>query len=189
MDVEAWFEALPAQVAEAARGEFTALTRGVAADDVAAFGIWSDPGAMTLVCGVCLNSDIEATIAQMPDMTWDDVRWETGEWTRTSYDLPESVTGELDRIQEEMNAVRSRVSDGEIEYDDPGALKYMVWQVGAIAMAELFEDGFFDEWDDAVQVFQVSDEDLEQETLVEWIEMCNTDEATAEYEAYLQSVS
>ena len=85
----------------------------------------------------------------------------------------------------EAQRVGDRVSSGQAGDDDYETFRYMVWEAIVTALGQLFDEGFFDPWPDAVQVFAVPETEIDPGTLTEWMAEMNTDAAARDYARHL----
>lgn len=183
-EVGQYFHQLARRIMAAARPTFDELARAIPPQEVKGLGMWSDSDGSTLVTGIVPQSDIDDSRAEMPELETGDVLWDPGEWRRTSYDLDISLREPLIAITDDVARLKDRIRAGEVDYD-LDTIPYLLYESAASAMGLLFEEGGFDAWDDAVQVFAVMDTDIASDSRKEWAGIMNTDDAYADFCAWV----
>lgn len=122
---------------------FIEMTAEYPGHDIAGVGAFTDADASSIVFMAHTRADEDGKIEQAPEYACDAV-WNMAEWD-LSYPGGSSAEATANRAIEALD-VRDIIAHREL-----------VWNSAVGAMAELFEQGFFDRWPDAVRVFGVAD--------------------------------
>lgn len=180
-----WYEAQVELVAEGLKPVYDRLVQGIAADEVVGFGVISDPTDFTLTAAVNSKSHlysqmklyVELGLGSAGDAAKDCI-WNPGEWDR--FAMP-SLYAEFPGVMRFAAEAQERTRSS----DDVALGVMMFFETIVRAMAKLFNQGFFDDYQNAVQVFNVVDMPFNEGPFERWMGGINTASALESYRGFL----
>ncbi|MDO5501441.1 MAG: DUF4303 domain-containing protein [Propionibacteriaceae bacterium] len=176
--IQHWLDRLDPHLDELRAAILDALPRLTGErDDIVAVGLFSDDSADTIVAAALTAAHQQANDEEYPHLA-DYLPWVTDEW-----DLIASQPDALSALAEKIAPLAEDVpAEQFVLYR---ATKF-VWIVDA--MAGLVKDGWFEEhYPGANVTFWVTDSDIDEETVIEWVEDLNPPERAARFVAFARS--
>ena len=179
VELDRWIVSFVGRLKPALRTSIAGLVAGADPGDIVGLGAYTDADARSIVTAVNTAAHLRAQGDARPELR-EYYRWSIGEWDRTAVDLIEQGGQDaLAAVTEEAGRVADRVRAGEAGDDDLQVVRHLVWEAVVNALGQLFDDGFFDAFPVAVQVFDVPENDVGADTLLAWMSALNTDVAAA----------
>jgi len=185
VDLDTWAPGFVADLKPQLRASLTRLVDGRPREEILGLGAYTDADATSIVAVANTRAHHEALVDAHPEHRLYYL-WSPGEWDLTTVAAIEN--GEPDDLASavaEAERVGNEVSAGRAGQDDYGTFRYITWEAIVTALGQLFDEGFFDPWPLAVQVFDVPETEIEPSTLTEWMAEINTDAAAAQYAQWL----
>lgn len=181
-----WYTQQIDVVADGLRRHFSHVVADVEASEVTGFGVISDPTDFTLTPAVNTRQNLAQHMREFVEAGLGDAQeaaaecmWNPGEWAfigQGSGGSPALV--ELVSFAKE--AQRRTLESGDRQL---GVMMFFECIVRALVV--LFEEGFFDEFGQAVQVFDVVDLDFTDAPFDRWMAGINTQAAYDSYQKYV----
>ncbi len=183
--LDTWVAGYTTTVKPQLRAAISRLVDGVPPSEVVGLGAYTDADATSIVAVANTREHWTQQVAGAPEHP-NHFRWSPGEWDlNTVGALERGAPDDLAAAVAEAGRVAAEVGAGRAGGDDYQTFRFMVWEAIVTALGQLFDEGFFDTWPDAVQVFDVPDADLDPATLADWMAEMNTDAAAAAYAGWL----
>lgn len=152
---------------------------------IVGLGIYTDADAISVVAAANTADNLAAqTRAEPEDAEY--YRWAPQEWDLNTVNLVEA--GGADALADtchELEAVAQAVDRGEAGSDTMHEFRFITWYLLVTALAQLFAEGAFDAYPNAIHSFEAFDAEVDDETLRDWMGQINTGPAAAAYSAWL----
>ncbi len=140
---------------------FEGLTVDLDPAEVLGLGLCCDIDGDTLAAAVNTKAGYEQNLARYrgpeyadTDIDWElYLRWYPGEWSRNDTDTPTPASAEIDTIWDQLCAFRETVSAYDRAY-----FPSLQFEVAALAMGYLNEDGWFSRFPNSVRSIAILDE-------------------------------
>ena len=186
VDLDDWGHGFVTSLVPQLRAAFRRLVEGLPPDAVVGLGVYTDSDATSIMAAANTRANLDRLGARYPDDR-ETFRWSTGEWDRTTVDVVErGGPDDLAAATAEAERAAEAVLSGDAPGEDHQSFRFTVWEAIVTAMSVLFDDGFFDPWPVAIQVFDVPDFGLDPATVIDWTAEMNTDAAAADFERWVQ---
>ncbi len=185
VELDSWVSGFVVTLKPQLRAAISRLVEQLPPESVVALGAYTDADAQSIVAAADTRAHWEQQSGPRPELR-SYFLWSPGEWDLTTVGLIEQgQPDDLAAATAEAQRVGDQVSSGQAGDDDYETFRYMVWEAIVTALGQLFDEGFFDQWPDAVQVFAVPETEIDPGTLAEWMAEMNTDTAARDYSRHL----
>jgi hypothetical protein len=170
--LEAWLPELQERIAAA----LEALTAGH--DDIVAVAVFTDADASTLVPAALTAAHRAELEKEFPDYA-EQAGWDPNEF---DLELGRREPGVLDPLMEKVKTLAEDVADADML-----SFRVLVWNWMVEGLKNLSRDGVLDAAYPRANVsFWITDYHPDVENMVEWIELLNPPERSAQYVAWLR---
>lgn len=180
-DLDAWRSSFVERLQPRLAAALRTLASAFPTAEVVGLGAYSDSDAGSVIPALNTRTNRDALVASDPEFA-EDYTWSIGEWDRTPFDHPDA--SQLDDLPQELDRVRREAQEA-LGADGLLAFRQAAWSAVAEAMANLFDEGFFDRWPDAVQVWIPSDGVVRQSVLADWNARCNSAADAERFRAFI----
>ena len=158
------------------------LTDGLADDEVAGAGVYTDADASNIVVAVQTRQHLDGLIQRRPRYR-NYFRWSMGEWDRRSFEALKDDA--LKGINDELATMwdMPRLGDARDEW------RSALWEEIVEALAGIVSQGHLNRFSDAVRAFEPMDGDVDEKTIRGWTARINDKVRLAEYDAWRKNPS